>query len=257
MLVLLDIDGTLLNSDHGIEADTIDTISSYNDTNRFILCSARKPSSTNLIARQLNISEKIIICYNGALIMEGEEKIFERPLSNKIVTIILGLAQRHNLTINIYSNDIWIVNELNNYVLSEVKIIGEKPFEIKDAQKVTNLVVHKILLLGTEEKLDLIKNELKAINSITFCNSKEGYLEITSFQAGKRKAFEYLLKYLSVDVKDSLAIGDGCNDLELLQCAGIGIAMGNASLEVKKAATYITFTNDNNGVAIALKKFLN
>lgn len=187
MLVLLDIDGTLLNSNHKIEADTIDTISIYNDTNRFILCSARKPSSTNLIAKQLNIKEKIIICYNGALIMDGEKKIFERPLPAEGVAHILELAQKHNLSINIYSNDVWIVNELNNSVLSEVRIVGEKPFEINDFSNVINLVIHKILLLGNDAKLDLIKNELNTIDNITFCNSKEGYLEITSCQASKKR----------------------------------------------------------------------
>lgn len=254
--MLLDIDGTLLDSNHRIEVDTIDVISTYNGANQFVLCSARKPSSTNFIAKQLNINEKIIICYNGALIKEREKKIFERPLSAKVVAYILGLAQKYKLTINVYSNDIWIVNELNSYVLSEAKIIGEKPLKINDVLKATNFLVHKILLLGTEAKLDMIKNELNTVKGITFCNSKEGYLEITSFHASKSKAFEYLLEYLSVDVKDSLAIGDGRNDLELLRCVGIGIAMDNAPLEVKNVADYVTLSNDENGVAIALKKFL-
>lgn len=255
--MLLDIDGTLLNSNHQIEASTKLAISTYKATNQFILCSARKPSSTYFVARQLNLSEKIIICYNGALIMEGKRKIFEKPLSSENVTYILELAQKYNLTVNIYSNDTWIVNELNSSVLYEVKIIGEKPFEINSDLKSINLVVHKILLIGTEEKLKLIKNELDGINNITFCNSKKGYLEITSFQASKRKAFEYLLKYLSIDIDASLAIGDGYNDLELLQCVGIGIAMDNAPIEVKNIAKYITYSNDKNGVALALKKFLN
>lgn len=257
VLVLLDIDGTLLNSSHRIEADTINAISNYNGANQFVLCSARKPSSTNLIAKQLNINEKIIICYNGALIMEREKKIFERPLSVQIVAYILGTAQKYNLTINVYSNDSWIVNELNSYVMNEAKIIGEMPLKINDVLEAANLIVHKILLLGNEARLNLIKNELKTINGITFCNSKEGYLEITSLYANKRKAFEYLLEYLSVNVEDSLAIGDGPNDLELLKCVGIGIAMDNAPLEVKNVAKYVTLSNDENGVAIALTKFLN
>lgn len=106
-------------------------------------------------------------------------------MSTKIVAYILELARKYNLTINVYSNDIWIVNELNSYVLNEAKIIGEKPLKTNDVLKATNFVVHKILLLGTEAKLDLIKNELNKIKGITFCNSKEGYLEITSFHASK------------------------------------------------------------------------
>lgn len=69
MIVLLDIDGTLLNSNHRIEDNAIKAIAEFSNINRFILCSARKSSSTILIAKQLKLKEKIIICYNGALIM--------------------------------------------------------------------------------------------------------------------------------------------------------------------------------------------
>lgn len=256
MIVLLDIDGTLLNSNHRIEDDTIKAIAQFSSINHFILCSARKPSSTILIAKQLKLKEKIIICYNGALIMDGKQKIFEKTLSTETVKHVFLLAQRHNLTINIYSDDLWFVNSMNDFVLCETRIIGEKPVEIKDNTELQNLAIHKILLLGTEEKLELLKNKLDEINNITVCKSKPGYLEITSFQANKKNAFEYLIKYLSVDIMDSLAIGDGYNDLELLQCVGIGIAMDNSPDGVKKNVKYVTYSNDRNGVGVALNKFL-
>lgn len=256
MLVLLDIDGTLLNSKHMVEANTIEVIADFNGLNQFILCSARKPSSTNLIARQLNLKEKIIICYNGALIMEGEEKIYEKPLPLEAVTHILQMAKKYNVIVNIYSDDLWFVNDLNNLVFSESRIVGESPVKIKDFLELKDLTVHKVLLLSTEKKLNLIKNELNSIDDITFCSSKSGYLEITSHQASKRMACEYLLRYLSIDVENSLAIGDGYNDLELLQYVGIGIAMDNAPDDVKNVVKHITYSNDRKGVAIALKKFL-
>lgn len=256
MLVLLDIDGTLLNSNHRIEDNTIEVIANYSSMNRFILCSARKPSSTISIARQLKLKEEIVICYNGALVMDGKKKIFERRLSVEVVKYILEVATKYILTINIYSNDLWFVNNLNSFAFCEARIVGEMPVEIKDNIELEDLVIHKILLLGTQKKLELFKSELDGINGITFCNSKAGYLEITSSQASKKTAFEYLAKYLLVDTKDSLAIGDGYNDLELLQYVGIGIAMDNSPDDIKRAVKYVTDSNDKNGVAIALKKFL-
>lgn len=256
VLVLLDIDGTLLNSDNNIDDRTINVVKYYNYKNRFVLCSARKPSSTNLIAKQLELKEKIIICYNGALIIEGKQKICEKPLSVEIVKKVVNVAKKYNISINIYSNDMWFANELNDLVLNEAEIIREKPLVIKDSTKFENLTIHKILLLGNEEKLKLVRNEINEINNITVCNSKTGYLEITSFGASKRTAFEYLLEYLSVASKDSLAIGDSYNDLELLQCVEIGIAMENSPEEVKRVAKYVTYSNDKNGVEYALKRFL-
>ncbi len=258
MLVLLDIDGTLLNNNHIIEDSTIETIANFSSINQFILCSARKPSSTISIAKQLKLKEKIIICYNGALIMDGKQKILERPLTIEMVKHIWRIAQKHDLTINFYSDDLWFVNNMNEFVLYEAGIVGEKPIKIEDYLKIEDLVIHKILLLGSEKKLDLLKDELEldGIGSITLCNSKPEYLEITSSQASKKRAFEYLTKYLSVDIKDSLAIGDGYNDLELLQCVKIGIAMDNSPNEVKRAVKYVTNSNDRNGVGVALEKFL-
>ena len=256
MLVLLDIDGTLLNSNNNIDDSTIKVVKEYNHKNQFVLCSARKPSSTNLIARQLKLKEKIIICYNGALIINGKQKILEKPLSIEIVTNIINVAKKYNIFINIYSDDLWFVDELNDLVLCEAEIINEKPLIIGDSSKLENLVIHKILLLGDEEKLKNLRNEINSINDVTVCNSKMGYLEITSFGANKRNALEYLLEYLSVARKDTLAIGDGYNDLELLQCVEIGIAMENSPEEVKKIAKFVTYSNDKNGVEYALKKFL-
>lgn len=257
MLVLLDIDGTLLNSNHRIENETVEAISKYSNMNRFVLCSARKPSSTISIANQLRLNEKIIICYNGALIMEGERKIFERPLLREKVKNILEMAKAYSLTINVYCDDLWFANELDDFVFHESEIIGETPLELKETMDFKDVTVHKLLLLGVEDKLKLLKKDLKRMDGITFCNSKVGYLEITSYQANKRKAFEYLVQYLSVDFRDSLAIGDGYNDLELLQCVGNGIAMDNSPNDVKTVADYVTYSNNKNGVAFALNKFLN
>lgn len=256
MLVLLDIDGTLLNSNHIIDDNTIEVIANHSSMNRFILCSARKPSSTNSILKQLKLKEEIIICYNGALIMNGKQKIFEKPLTTEMAKYIWSVAQKYVLTINIYDSDLWFVNEINELALCEARIIGENPIKIKDYIELEKLIIHKILLLGSEERLELLKIELNGIDGITFCNSKPGYLEITSSQASKKKAFEYLANYLAIDIRDSLAIGDGYNDLELLQKVGIGIAMGNSPSEVKRAVKYVTNSNDRNGVGIALKKFL-
>ena len=242
LLILLDIDGTLLNSKHSIEKRTIEDIACYSNKNRIILTSARKPSSIRNIAKILKLQENIIICYNGALVMDGDSKIFERSLPIDTVLYICKIAKKHSLSVNIYSNDLWFTETMDDFVLLESSI--EK------------LTVHKILLMGSENNLQSIKEELSKINNLKLCNSKLQYLEITCSYASKKRAFEFLLQYLSFDSKNTLAIGDGFNDLELLECVQIGIAMDNAPDAVKKIADYITASNNENGVGNALRKYV-
>lgn len=254
MLVLLDIDGTLLNSMNCIDEMTKNVIAAHRNNNRFVLCSARKPSSTKQILYRLNLGEEVIVCYNGALIIEENEKLSEKTLSKDNVAMIYRMAKECDVTINIYCDDIWMVEKLDRFVLEESKIIGEQPYLVQQIDEGQN--VHKILLLGYEDKLKCLKERLAKVNGLVMCNSKKGYLEITSSQASKRKALEFLLKYFSVDVQDSMAIGDGYNDLELLQNVGIGVAMDNSPDDVKEVAQFVTYSNDKKGVGFALDKFL-
>ena len=254
LLILLDIDGTLLNSKHSIEKRTIEDIACYSNKNRIILTSARKPSSIRNIAKILKLQENIIICYNGALVMDGDSKIFERSLPIDTVLYICKIAKKHSLSVNIYSNDLWFTETMDDFVLHEATILCESPILLESS--IEKLTVHKILLMGSENNLQSIKEELSKINNLKLCNSKLQYLEITCSYASKKRAFEFLLQYLSFDSKNTLAIGDGFNDLELLECVQIGIAMDNAPDAVKKIADYITASNNENGVGNALRKYV-
>lgn len=254
MLIFLDIDGTLLNSNNTIDKETLEIVSKVNLENEIILTSARKPSSTKSIAHQLQIKEKIIVCYNGALIIEGKKKILEYPLPTNEVLYIYNYAKKYNVSINIYCDDIWFAQTIDDLVLQESQIVHEEPFLISN--NLEKLTVHKILLISHERELSFLKSRLSILDNLIFCNSKKGYLEITCSKANKKNAFEFLLKYLSYDRSNTLAVGDGYNDIELLKGAQIGIAMGNAPSEVKKIADYITSSNDDNGVAYALRRFL-
>lgn len=254
MLICLDIDGTILSRTNEIGKYTMRIIKEYKDSHRILLCSARKPSAIKTILQQLNINEKIIICFNGALIMEGENTIYETPITTDNVEYLFKIAQKYQVSINVYSNDLWLVDRIDKYVLREKEIICEEPQIIEKPEN--NIPIHKILFLGTEEEIIKIENELKYIEGLMCVKSKKGYLEVTHYCANKKNAFLFLLEYLQCDIKNTLAIGDGYNDVELLKSAQIGIAMGNAPYEVKKVADYVTYSNDEDGVGYALKKIL-
>mgnify|MGYP005750974381 CR=1 FL=1 len=254
MVILLDIDGTVLNSNHEIQNDTLHDIKVFSETNRIILMSARKPSSVRLISKQLGLKEKLIVCYNGALLLNGYEKISEHFLPSNQVSYIYKLAKKLNISINIYSYDSWYVDHTNSFIEKEAQIIAEQPILLTD--KLENLLIHKVLLIGSENKLAYIKKYTSKINDLLITHSKNNYLEITHSKASKKNAFDFLKSYLLLNSDETLAIGDGHNDIDLLKEVSIGVAMGNSSEDVKKAADFITYSNNKNGVGYALRSLL-
>jgi Cof subfamily protein (haloacid dehalogenase superfamily) len=103
-----------------------------------------------------------------------------------------------------------------------------------------------------------LKDEFSKIlgDEIEITTSKPEYLEFTHRDATKGKALEYLAVAKGIVKEDIIAIGDSFNDISMIQYAGLGVAMGNAPAEVKEYADYVTGTNDEDGVAQVIDKFV-
>lgn len=113
------------------------------------------------------------------------------------------------------------------------------------------------MLMGDISEIDLIqlwiqKNLKEKVN---FYRSKDTYLEISPFKSNKWNAVEKILSIYNISITDTIAIGDNYNDIEMIKFAGIGVAVDNASEEIKKNADFICPTNINDGVAFTIEKF--
>ena len=118
--------------------------------------------------------------------------------------------------------------------------------------------VTKILWYDEAEKIKIFQETLQkeSFNEVTFCTSKPEFLEFFNSGVSKAAAMEFLGKLYGINREEMIAIGDGDNDLAMIEYAGLGISMENGSEKVKKAAGYITASNDQNGVALAIEKFI-
>lgn len=254
MVLFLDIDGTILNKGQDIGSEDLEVITQIKDTNRIILISARKPSATWDIAGRLNIQKDVIICYNGALILLGEKILSEYTISYEIIKDICAVADKFSVSANIYCGDRWLTANLDKYVKKEVEIIGESPQTVVEIPN--GICAHKILIMCDDLQADCIMHSLYHIPKIKINKSKPGYIEITDNRASKEHAFAQVLRYWGISVSETMAIGDGLNDMILLKSAAVGIAMQNAVDEVKKVANFVTLSNDDNGVAFAIKHYI-
>lgn len=260
-----DIDGTLLNSNHEISART--RLSIRNLASRgvpFILVSARMPQGITPLQNVLGINGPIV-CFSGALILDAEneegtrEIIAEIPMDTNIVSLILRLIEEtFPVCVSLYNKDIWLVSSTEDeWIIQEHQITGIEPtpFDLHSISDLT-LPVFKMLCMGDPGHIALLRKVLLArFPNLTVYESKPTYLEIMSPGVSKSIAMDALLERFCTDRRRTLAIGDNYNDLDMIQSAGLGVAMGNAPDEVKANADYITDTNDRDGVTLVIEKY--
>lgn len=117
--------------------------------------------------------------------------------------------------------------------------------------------MRKIKLVALDlDGREVLRKELMAIPELSISSSVYNNLEVNAKGADKGAALLWLADYLGIDREETMSFGDGENDIPMIKAAGIGVAMGNALDTVKAAADTVTLTNDEDGVAAAIRKFI-
>ena len=252
--VFSDIDGTLLNSRHQISPLTEQAIKAVIAKGvPFIPVSARPPYAITPYTKQLD-TQQAIICYSGALILDKNltalYSVILEPQDLQQLNQIL--ADFNHLSVSHYAGLDWFCNDLNNYwTLQESEITG---LHAKQTPKDLN-EVHKILVMGEAEEIRQLEQKLKqSLPHLSIHRSKNEYLEIMNKAATKAKAICFMEQHLNVRAEEVVAFGDNFNDLDMLQYAGLSVAMGNAPDEIKQVAKEVTASNDEDGIALVLNR---
>jgi len=264
-MICLDIDGTLLNSEHKISPRTKEVIQLVSKEMKIpvILVSARMPKGILFLLEELNISNPII-CYSGALIMDDKTNILSNvtiPISE--VEQVFKLVRDMGIHVNLYKDDEWYVEKIDEWAEQEGVITNISPnimnftglFDLWEKEKSGP---NKILCMAEPNEIEALNAKIKAYNSndLNIYLSKPTYLEIMPGNASKTSAIEVLCKKYDIQRSEVIAIGDNYNDINMIEFAGLGIAMNNAPDAVKQYADDITLSNDEDGVAEAIKKYI-
>lgn len=264
-MLCLDIDGTLLNSKHKITEITKEVIRIVANEEKIpvILVSARMPKGILFLQKELNIMQPII-CYSGALVMDDKGNALSSsyiPISD--VRLVYNFAKEIGVHISLYKDDEWYIEEIDEWARQESEITNISS-NIKNYTDLFNvweeegLGPNKILCMGESNNIKLLDTRIKSYhsNNLNIYNSKPTYLEIMPSNASKTSAIELLCKKFSIQKSEIIAMGDNYNDINMIEFAGLGIAMGNAPEGVKVYADEVTLSNDEDGVAEAIKKYI-
>lgn len=258
-LVALDIDGTLLNSEGVVTDETQDSIRRYSNK-ALITISTGRPIQGVLKYIELLEIEAPIITYNGAMIIDPITKkiLFEQGLEACDARKIYELGSKMDTTITVWSNNRLYVNINNDNVDSYKRLSGVEPIVITDFEKIIEQGITKMLWIDEIDRVNMFQNILisEIGDSVNYCTSKPNFLEFFNKKVSKAEALRFIGKYLDIKQKEIIAIGDGNNDLAMIEYAGLGVAMENASDEVKDRANFITKSNNDDGIAYVLEKFI-
>lgn len=264
-LLVLDVDGTLLNEEKAISKRTLAALLKVQQMGvRIALASGRPTYGLLPIAKSLELGlyGGFILSYNGSQIIDAKngEVLFERRINPEMIPYIEKKAIKNGFALFTYHDDTLLTNNPDNVhvqeeaTLNNLKLITEEEFSTA-----IDFAPCKCMLVSDDEEAltDLENHWKKRLDGVLDVFRSEPYfLEVVPCTVDKANTLAVLLEYLDIRRDEVLAIGDGVCDVAMIQLAGMGVAMGNSVDSVKICADYTTDTNGNDGVAQAVEKLI-
>ncbi len=262
-LVVLDIDGTLLNSNKEITKKTSEYIKKASEMGvRFIIASGRTPYGILPIAKEIEL-EKIggyILAYNGGACLncENMDLLYENFIDKSEMESIYNFANENNIPILTYNKDVmYTANETTKYLELEANINNLKIYKAENFVEEVDFDFPKVILTDDGDKLaKYVEKAEKTFNNLEVFRSEPFFLEICPKGIHKATGIAKIIEILGVKREEVIAIGDGFNDVTMIEYAGLGVAMDNAHDDVKAIADYVTLSNDEDGVCKVIEEFI-
>ena len=258
-LIAIDLDDTLLDNRQQLSPRTLTVLKQAMRKGVAVtIATGRMFQSALPFATELGI-ELPLITYNGALIRQGDtgETLFHRPIEPELAQELADLFRQSNWYLQKYVDDRLYVAELDENARFYADYANVEAIPLGDAFFHMNEAPTKMLSMGEPAELAAISAELDTRygGRLYLASSKKRYLEMVDARVNKGQALDFLAGRLGISQSEVMAIGDSMNDLDMIQYAGIGVAMGNANPTVRSAADYVTLGNAEDGVAVAVEKF--
>ena len=275
-LLASDIDGTIIDKDNKISPYNIEAIKKLNTTNvEFTLCTGKTYFMIKDFCKQVNASYGIF--GNGTQIIDlktGKE-IIRNSLKQYDIETCIDIANKNNLYVHIYTDN-KIISQGNlkymayrNYKLYKENITFAVVEDLKQYIKLNNPSILKLIISG-KSNLNTVKQEILLNQNLSvmqikkyneykdkIINEEYEYLDIVPKAINKYNSLKQLCNYLNITENEIMAIGDNINDIDMIENAAIGVAIGGSYQEVLKKASYVTknFAKDG-GFAEAVYKFI-
>lgn len=259
-MLAIDIDDTLINDEKQVTPGTAQALAEAMARGVTVtLATGRMYASATQLASQLGLNVPLI-SYQGALVkntLDGQV-LYERAVPSKAARRIFEYCEQNGLHLQTYLDDVLYVKE-SNQKARDYAALSNIPFTVyPDFAELADKPSLKLLIIDDPQKLDEVAAELRALlgGDVHITKSKPHFLEIMHVEGTKGHALTYLAEHFGVKLSEVIAIGDSWNDREMLEVAGLGVAMGNAVESLKEIADYVTYSNNDDGIKHVVEKFV-
>jgi Cof subfamily protein (haloacid dehalogenase superfamily) len=262
-LIAIDLDGTMLNREKKISKRTKQVLHKAMERgHHVVIATGRPPRASLMYYHELNLKTPIVN-FNGALVHHALDEAWGHhhfPLEREQAIKVLETCETvgiHNVMVEV-KDDFY----LKNHDHEMIRLMGDgmEPLGIGHLPQLVQDHPTAMLIRPDHATLKQLREHLHLLHADIIEHRMWGapwnMIEIIKAGVSKATGLEVIAKDLGVDRENIVAFGDEDNDLEMIQYAGIGVAMGNAIAELKSVANHITDTNDNDGIALFLEKLL-
>lgn len=265
--LVLDLDGTLTNSEKKISKKTKSAIMNIQDMGiRVILASGRSDYGMKHIAKELELAKynSYMISFNGARIrdLHNDKLLYEQNIDPKLYPEIFKLWKEYNVNILTYNKEInkmYTADAKDIYAIIDAQINNYIPLvELKDFAREVDFPVAKFLFMQDPIKLEWVEKDMQRRmgDRLDIYRSESCFLEVMPKGVNKGNALKTLSEITDLDPEEMIACGDSFNDMSMIEFAGLGVAMEEAVDELKKSADHVTGSNDDDGIVDVIEKFI-
>ena len=264
-LLVLDVDGTLLNDEREISKRTLAALLKVQQMGvRIVLASGRPTYGLMPLAKTLELGNYggFVLSYNGCQIIKAQngEILFERRINPEMLPYLEKKARKNGFAIFTYHDDTLITERPDNdYIKNEALLNNLKIIREDEFSTAIDFAPCKCMLVSDKEKalIGLEQHwEKRLAGTLDAFRSEPYFLEVVPCGVNKANTLGALLEHLGVTREEVIAVGDGVCDVTMLQLAGMGVAMGHSQDSVKVCADYVTASNEEDGVALAVEKLI-
>lgn len=259
-LIAADMDGTLLDDNSILTKRTEIALKAAVNSGVLFVASTGRPMCGVEALNELFDVDLPFIIFNGAAIITGKSRnvLYSSVLAADYVKEVYNLGMSRNVPIVLWVGEKLFVSGDCEAIRDYQKISYAPINIIRDIDEVKDLGASKLLWIAPPEDITRYQDEMnRHFGGRINCHASRPYmLEFVNAEASKGRALEKIGKVYGIDKSEMIAVGDGYNDLSMLEYAGLGVAMQNAPDDIKSLCQYVTLSNNDNGVAAVIDKFI-
>lgn len=258
--VLADVDGTLVTNDKELTPRAIAAVGQLHDLGvLFAITSGRPPRGMRMLVEPLKLRGPIAAFNGGIMVRPDMSIIEEQPIPAEVAPSVVDTIRTQGLDPWVYRESDWyLTNPSAPHVDRETRTVQFQPTVVPNFD---GLLDRAVKIVGVSDDLDLVARCEAELQKqfgahVSAARSQPYYVDVTHPEANKGMVVERLSHYYNIPPQQFVTLGDQPNDVLMFKRSGLSVAMGNASEDVQRQASFVTASNEEEGFAKAVEEFI-